>query len=107
MCIYRITQEQLNNIFKHAQASNIIITLQQRQDMLRLSIKDDGIEFDPAKKRNGVGLQNITSRAELLTGTVLIKSRPGTGFELIIDLFVKIVCPMLLSSGLNYFFTLR
>jgi PAS domain S-box-containing protein len=85
LTIYRIVQEQLNNIFKHAKASNIIITIQQEGEILRLSIKDDGIGFDPAKKRNGVGLQNITSRAGLLNGTVLIKSSPGAGCELIID----------------------
>ena len=78
LTIFRIVQEQLNNIFKHAKASNIIITIQQEGEILRLSIKDDGIGFDPAKKRNGVGLQNITSRAELLNGTVLIKSSPGS-----------------------------
>jgi two-component system, NarL family, sensor histidine kinase UhpB len=85
LTIFRIVQEQLNNIFKHAKATNITITLQQKEQILQLSIKDDGIGFDLAKKRNGVGLQNITNRAELLNGNILINSRPGAGCELIIN----------------------
>jgi two-component system sensor histidine kinase UhpB len=83
--IYRIVQEQLNNIFKHAKASKVIITLQQKAGMLLLSIQDDGIGFDQAKKRDGVGLLNIKSRAELLNGNVLINSQPGEGCKLEIN----------------------
>lgn len=83
--IYRIVQEQLNNIFKHAKASKVIITVQQTSGMLQLNIKDDGIGFDQAKKRDGVGLLNIKTRAELLNGNVLIYSQPGDGCELEIN----------------------
>lgn len=85
LTIYRIVQEQLNNVFKHAKASTIIISLQQNEELLQLGIKDDGVGFDQAAKRNGVGLLNIKSRAELLNGNVLINSKPGEGCELIIN----------------------
>ena len=94
LTIFRIVQEQLNNIFKHANASTIIISLQQEEETLQLTIKDNGIGFDPAKKRNGVGLQNITNRAELMNGTVTINSRPGAGCELIIHFTVKTNIPV-------------
>ena len=85
--IYRIVQEQLNNIFKYAKASKVIITLQQNAGIFQLRIKDNGIGFDQAKKRDGVGLLNIKSRAELLNGNVLINSQPGEGCELEINFY--------------------
>lgn len=86
LTIYRIVQEQLNNILKHAAATHIkiILKLTQENDInnVELIIKDDGKGFDPALKRNGVGLRNIISRAELFGGTVTVQSKPGQGCEL-------------------------
>jgi signal transduction histidine kinase len=86
LTIYRIVQEQLNNIIKHAAATNVIITLRlvndRQNENLELVIKDDGKGFDPAQKRNGVGLRNIISRGEVFGGTVTIQSKPGKGCEL-------------------------
>jgi signal transduction histidine kinase len=86
LMIYRIVQEQLNNIIKHAEARNISVALglvnNGTNENLELVIKDDGKGFDPALKRNGVGLRNITSRAELFGGTVTVQSKPGKGCEL-------------------------
>ncbi|MBO9573069.1 MAG: sensor histidine kinase, partial [Chitinophagaceae bacterium] len=79
LTIFRILQEQVNNIMKHARAQTISIRLKQRGTELQLMIKDDGIGFDISKKREGVGLQNIISRTELFNGNVLINSRPGKG----------------------------
>ena len=85
LVIFRIVQEQLNNIFKHAKASTIAIGLKQEAGSLQLKIKDDGIGFDTSQKRRGIGLKNIVSRADLFKGEVIINSRPGEGCELIID----------------------
>lgn len=82
LTIYRIVQEQLNNIFKHAAAKNVTISLHQYGDIIQLIIKDDGKGFNVMEKRNGVGLQNIKSRADLLHGSVTINSSPGKGCEL-------------------------
>lgn len=90
LTIYRIVQEQMNNIIKHAGASNVLVSicLINSDSGLQLLIKDNGRGFDPSQKRNGVGLRNIISRAELLFGTVTIRSNPGEGCEL------KVVFPI-------------
>jgi two-component system, NarL family, sensor histidine kinase UhpB len=86
LTIYRILQEQMNNIIKHACAKNVSISIQFLENCdhnsVSLVIKDDGKGFNPAKKRNGVGLRNIISRAELFGGNVVIQSEPGQGCEL-------------------------
>jgi PAS domain S-box-containing protein len=82
LTIFRIVQEQLTNIIKHSNAKEVTIEIYQEKDSLKLIIKDDGVGFDVEAKRNGVGLQNITSRAELLDGEVFINSTPGKGCEL-------------------------
>ncbi len=84
LTIYRIIQEQLNNIIKHAEASHVIISLYISDDCKKvgLQIKDNGKGFDPSERRNGVGLRNITSRAELYNGKVKVLSGIGKGCEL-------------------------
>lgn len=85
LTIFRIVQEQLNNIFKHAKANTITIRVEKKEDSLQLSIKDDGLGFDASQKSEGVGLQNIINRAELLNGTTVIKTSPGNGCEIEIN----------------------
>ncbi|MEI9946844.1 MAG: response regulator [Chitinophagaceae bacterium] len=86
LTVYRIVQEQLNNIIKHAEAKNVTLTLHQvyrgENKIVELLIKDNGKGFNPAQKRNGVGLRNIISRSEIFGGTVSIHSAPGQGCEL-------------------------
>ncbi|MCW3089703.1 MAG: domain S-box protein [Ferruginibacter sp.] len=86
LSVYRIVQEQINNIFKHAKATKVIIGLTQNKEILRLRIKDNGIGFDTAVKRNGIGLKNIISRTNLFKGEVVINSHPGEGCELLVSL---------------------
>jgi two-component system sensor histidine kinase UhpB len=80
--VYRIIQEQLNNILKHAQASNVTIELNKEEEQIRLLVVDDGKGFDPRMRRDGVGISNIISRAELYNGRVEIDSAPGKGCRL-------------------------
>ncbi len=80
--IYRIIQEQFNNILKHADAQKIIIRLVQDKKKTVLSIKDDGVGFDTGKKAKGVGLMNIKTRASLFNGEMMVISSPGNGCEL-------------------------
>ncbi|MDP4283650.1 MAG: PAS domain S-box protein [Bacteroidota bacterium] len=82
LMIFRIVQEQVNNIRKHAQAKTIIIHLREKDDHLELSVADDGVGFDTAKKGNGIGLRNIQSRAEIYSGSMNIISSPGEGCQL-------------------------
>lgn len=82
LTIYRIIQEQFNNIIKHARASNVWINLRQQGDRVRLIIRDDGLGCDLSAKSHGVGLLNIRTRASYFNGEVKMKSAPGQGFEL-------------------------
>ncbi len=88
LTIYRIVQEQLNNILKHAKAATVSIEIKQQHNFLQLNIKDDGVGFDVSEKRAGVGLQNIISRTELFNGQVSINSSPGNGCELNINFVI-------------------
>jgi PAS domain S-box-containing protein len=79
MNIFRIIQEQLNNILKHAVASVVNISLEQSENDMVLSVSDNGIGFDTAKKTVGIGLANIKSRAKAYHGRAHFDSRPGAG----------------------------
>jgi signal transduction histidine kinase len=82
LIIFRILQEILNNIIKHASATEISIKLEFPEGQLQLEITDNGIGFDsdnlPAEQR-GMGLHNIEKRAGIIGGEVVIKSAPGKG----------------------------
>lgn len=79
LAIYRIMQEQLSNIIKHADATMVMIALACEEEQLILSIMDDGKGFDPYAKRKGIGITNIKSRAESLDGSFHLKTAPGNG----------------------------
>ena len=85
LIIYRIIQEQLNNIFKHAESSEATIQLVHRDARLELWIKDNGKGFDTTKKRKGIGLANIAARVVAYNGKVEIISSPGNGCSLMRD----------------------
>jgi PAS domain S-box-containing protein len=89
--VYRIIQEQLNNILKHAHASSVVIELNKMNEQICLQVKDDGRGFDPRMRRKGVGISNIISRAELYNGKVEIESSPGKGCRLEVILNSKVL----------------
>jgi signal transduction histidine kinase len=82
LTIFRILQEQLNNIIKHADAKNAWIKIKTKNKRLMVDIEDDGVGFSTKDKRSGVGLKNITSRAGLHNGSMHLKSEPGKGCKL-------------------------
>lgn len=84
--LYRIIQEALQNINKYAKARNISVNLLKDADHLHVSVIDDGVGFDVSKKSKGIGLQNISSRVQSCKGTFEVKSKPGKGTTLTIDL---------------------
>ncbi|WP_132051261.1 PAS domain-containing sensor histidine kinase [Pseudocnuella soli] len=77
--IFRIMQEQLNNIVKHADAASIHIALQADKNAINMEIKDDGKGFNPNGVKRGLGLNNIFKRAELNHGKVYVDTAPGQG----------------------------
>jgi signal transduction histidine kinase len=86
LALFRILQEQLNNIIKYARASQVVIILRQTHDNILLQIKDDGVGFDLKKVKKGLGIINISNRAELLGGSALLTSSPGNGCEVNVSL---------------------
>jgi two-component system, NarL family, sensor histidine kinase UhpB len=86
LMLYRIVQEQMNNIIKYAKAAKAVITLMIDQGTIFLSILDNGIGFDATRKNKGIGLQNIANRIEFYLGTLDIVTSPGNGCELIINI---------------------
>ena len=79
LMIYRVVQEQINNILKHSKAKNASIGLKTKGSDLILTISDDGIGFDTSERSKGIGLKNISSRVEFYSGKLDIVSRPGKG----------------------------
>ncbi len=81
LCIYRIVQEGLRNIARHARATEARISLSTEDDAILLRIQDDGIGFHPhlARRRAGLGLASMDERVRLLQGTVRVDSEPGKG----------------------------
>ena len=77
--LFRIVQEQLNNILKHAKATGITISLSQNKKSVMLAISDNGVGFDTSKKRKGIGVDNIKSRAASYKGIADFVSQPGQG----------------------------
>lgn len=91
VAIYRILQEQLNNIVKHANAPCIDIELTQKENALHLLIKDDGIGFDVEKTSQGIGFENIKRRVKYLHGQIFINSQPQQGCEVLVTIPVPVV----------------
>ncbi len=84
--LYRIAQEQLNNIRKYAKAEKAVIILRTEDDNLFFSIADNGIGFDPKQKAHGIGLRNINSRVDFYSGRMDIISAPGQGCAININI---------------------
>ncbi|OLB62971.1 MAG: hypothetical protein AUH94_04155 [Ktedonobacter sp. 13_2_20CM_2_54_8] len=77
--LFRIAQESLTNIARHANAYHVTMTLKQQQDYIYLRICDDGCGYDLAKHQTGTGIVGMRERANALGGTMKIFSQPGKG----------------------------
>ena len=77
--VYRIVQELLNNVVKHAGASHILVQLMRHDALLHVVVEDDGRGFNPALTSTGVGLRSLQARAEQLGGELTVESEPGQG----------------------------
>jgi signal transduction histidine kinase len=89
LTVYRIVQEQMNNIHKYAKCHKVAINLYYDADIIRLDIEDDGIGFDLQQKAEGIGLKNIRNRVDFYSGQVNIVSAPGEGCKLEISMPVS------------------
>ncbi|RLJ99689.1 tetratricopeptide repeat-containing sensor histidine kinase [Tenacibaculum discolor] len=82
--VYRIIQEALQNIIKHAKAKNVILDVSFNKKELIISLKDDGIGFNTEKKKKGIGIKNITARVKKLGGNLEFISKENQGTTLVI-----------------------
>jgi len=89
LTLYRILQEQFNNILKYANASSVFISVRHNRDSIQMSIKDDGEGFNLTAKKNGIGFENIKRRVQVLDGQVKIFSAPGDGCEVNVQIPLK------------------
>jgi hypothetical protein len=89
--IYRMVQELVHNVVKHAHAKNISIQVNRFGDRINVIVEDDGVGFDVAKIREkpGLGMQNLAARVHDLGGELQIDSRPGHGTTVSIDIPLK------------------
>lgn len=87
--LYRMAQEALTNVLRHAQAKHLTMGLTASVDRVELIINDDGRGFDPAQKIEGrYGLIGLNERARLLGGKLKLSSSPGSGTQ------VKVIIPL-------------
>lgn len=86
LILFRIVQEALHNIIKHARATVINVTAAYTSHQLLVTIMDDGCGFDKGIANHGSGLRNMQSRARLMNARMTITSRPGNGTQIAICL---------------------
>ena len=77
--VYRVLQEALTNVAKHAGARHVSVRLMRLETAVELRVRDDGVGFEPGANGRGLGLQSMRERAALLGGTVQLESEPGKG----------------------------
>ena len=86
LALYRITQELINNVLKHAEAKYVSLQIGQRDKKIILMIEDDGKGFDVHAHKDGYGLQNLEARTQLMHGIMTIDSQPGKGTSVWIEI---------------------
>ena len=86
LALYRITQELINNVLKHAKAKQVSLQIGQRDEKIILMIEDDGLGFDINAHKEGYGLHNLDARTKLMHGTMAIDSHPGKGTSVLIEI---------------------
>jgi signal transduction histidine kinase len=89
LILYRVAQEGLTNAIRHGKAQNIEITLGRDAQAIRLTITDNGKGFNPGATNQGLGLVGIRERVELLDGNFSLKTTPGAGAQLLIEIPLK------------------
>ena len=84
IAVFRIVQEALTNVLKHAQANRVSVMLEYRNDELLVIVEDNGCGFQPGKERDGLGLLGIHERVALVGGKLNIESELGSGTTLVV-----------------------
>jgi signal transduction histidine kinase len=83
--LYRVVQEALTNVVKHAQADNVSVLLHSKQGRVAVVIEDDGRGFADGGETEGIGLLGMRERVALVGGTVAVESSPGAGTTIVVE----------------------
>ena len=97
LALYRILQEQLNNIIKHAGATKVWISLSTKNDIVILTVSDNGKGFDTTTKTSGMGINNMISRVKVFGGKVYVETAPKNGCLL------TVIIPTLATEGRPFY----
>ncbi len=90
LSVYRIIQELINNVVKHALATHAIVQLSRHDHIFGLTVEDDGIGMDSNQQKNGIGLQHLQSRVKSLNGRLTVETSPGKGTTIYIEFIVPV-----------------
>ncbi len=91
LALYRITQELINNVLKHANAKQVSLQIGYRDEKVVLMIEDDGKGFDVHAHKDGYGLHNLEARTKLLQGIMsILDSQPGKGTSVLVEVPYKL-----------------
>jgi len=100
LCLYRVAQEALSNVIKHARARTAIVELKRTAGDVALDITDDGIGFVvPDGGATGLGLRSMEERVRLSRGTITVDSRPGHGTSLVVRVPLSPAHPAIARPG--------
>jgi signal transduction histidine kinase len=80
--VYRLIQEALTNVVKHANASRVDLSAEEGEGEVKIVVRDDGDGFDPDSPTGGRGLTGMRERIELFGGEISVDSKPGAGSEI-------------------------
>jgi two-component system sensor histidine kinase UhpB len=87
LCLYRIVQEALRNVVKHARARHVRVTVRRCDDKVQVAVIDDGNGFDLARARErgrGLGLRSIDERVRMVGGRLSVETAPGKGTAIVV-----------------------
>ncbi|MBN1260589.1 MAG: hypothetical protein JXB35_07905, partial [Anaerolineae bacterium] len=93
--LYRVTQEALHNIARHAQATRVDVNLISLPERVELTIEDNGVGFDPNGTRQGLGLTNMQERLMTVGGKLTVESQPGIGTKVTAEVALPYLPTML------------
>jgi signal transduction histidine kinase len=89
VCLFRVLQEALTNVSRHAAAHEVGVTVEVSVEQVSMEVADDGSGFDPAGGGSGTGLRGIRERCAFLGGSAEVQSTPGAGTRLAVRLPVR------------------
>lgn len=89
LTLYRIIQELINNIIKHSDATEVLVQLNRMENLLAITVEDNGRGFSLEASQKGIGLESIRSRVDYLSGKLAIQSQEGMGTSVYIEFVLE------------------